>query len=413
MIEPITEEKLRQYGFSDLDIERLKTWDNHECKMTNGTDFFYASNITGLIYTGEDGYDKFRNIGIDRFKTFDDMFQRAVEIKSIDLYTDPNLSASYKLALYQTDRSIYNSDFNAWLQKFKNWEYGNEPQYREFLTKEVWIEFLAYRQNQKEERLKRHETEKASWQVKNITEIDSREARIEKALAPMMRLQKQLESGSFQDYEVDRRKCLEGWQYVEPAAQSPENRYDLDKEAYIKHYFDPAHIHDTKFDEAILIERLIKNLQAAKHPVFIEYRMFLESKLNAGKSMEQDQQTEDIRPRREVIRKRLSKYGFCEYLRDQKRLKAAKITEIENALCTKKPPYCIALLKGLGYLDYFTKEYCNGKAANRDKLLAKVFDTTERRVKGNINVLNTNSAESRENFTSHLHTEEIDKLLKG
>jgi len=267
MIEPITEEKLREYGFDDLMIERLKTWEDYECKMTNGTDFFYASNITGLIYTGEDGYDKFRNIGIGRFKTFDDMFQRAVEMKSIDLYTDPNLSASYKLALYQTDRSIYNSDFNAWLQKFKNWEYGNEPQYREFLTKEVWIEFLAYRQNQKEERLKRHETEKASWQITD-KQPEAKENIKHKAVVEM---EKQLKRIQPHPAILRQINLLQTFSPAEPE----------EKKSFLS--LDIAKINKQKSDEDRLIDRLIERL----------HQGIIETKPVAVVNIEQTQQTEN------------------------------------------------------------------------------------------------------------------------
>jgi hypothetical protein len=118
----------------------------------------------------------------------------------------------------------------------------------------------------------------------------------EKIMQPLVKLEKMLKSGSYQDWEHDKKKCLEGWQYLEPAAIRFEDRYDLDKEAYIKQYFDPAHYHEIKFNESLLLERLIKNLQRAKHPVFIEYRMFLEKQLEALKNSELSKQPEIKNP---------------------------------------------------------------------------------------------------------------------
>jgi hypothetical protein len=87
MLEPITLEKLKEYGFDDLMIERLSTWSDYECKLSTGKGYFVASNIDGFIYSGELGYDKFHNVGIDRFKTFEEMFDRAYQMKSIVLDT--------------------------------------------------------------------------------------------------------------------------------------------------------------------------------------------------------------------------------------------------------------------------------------------------------------------------------------
>jgi hypothetical protein len=117
-------------------------------------------------------------------------------------------------------------------------------------------------------------------------------------------------------------------------------------------------------------------------------------------------------PRREIIRERLAKYNFNQFLKSQN-LANDRIAMYEDLLCTKELPYCMALLSGLGYLDYFKSEYCSGKAVQRDKLLAEVFETIPRRIKGNINVLNPNSSENQTNYTSYQYKESIDKLIKG
>lgn len=93
------------------------------------------------------------------------------------------------------------------------------------------------------------------------------------------KLMKTLGTDSYRYFEKDAFKCLEDWQYYEPISIAFEDRYDLDKEAYLKTFFDPEHLHDVPFDEKILIERLIKNLKPAKHPVFIDYKKYLENLL--------------------------------------------------------------------------------------------------------------------------------------
>lgn len=539
MLEPLNIDKLRAYGFTESMIERLSDRQNdYECKVAKNQGFFYASNISGFIYSGELGYDKFHNIGIDRFKTFDDMFQRAVEMGSINLHIDPSIPASNKSVVYGNARSYYNIDFNDWLQRFKDWEYGNEGKYKELLTKDIWLEFMTFKAKEDTARSLKREADKAGWKLPQPYQ------NIQKALAPMIKLENILKSDSYKYFDEDRRNCSEDWQYVEPASMELEDRYDVDKEAYLKTFFDPVHDHEAKFDERLLIERLITNLQKAKHVYFIQYRKLLEDKLKTFDSVESpftsllsdfsmqriiypndlekadsdaailkemfktdvnngskekiynyllglpdllkdwmkqakeenperckrgliiirheallwyqldhiehspsniklyqlknelkwyidetrrvyDSLTTETKeqskpkemniekPRREGIKERLEKYGFRSFLTDQKKLSSEKITEIEEALLKEELPYCIALLHGLDYLDYFKREYCAGKAGERDKLLAQVFDTIPRRIKGNINVLNPHSTESKTNYTSHQHKESIDKLIKG
>jgi hypothetical protein len=90
---------------------------------------------------------------------------------------------------------------------------------------------------------------------------------------------RQFNSDSFKSYEEDQKNCLEGWQHYERANRTDKFRYKSDKEAYKNAFFGKDHDHSAKFDENLLITRLIKNLQKATHPVFIQYRAFLEKKL--------------------------------------------------------------------------------------------------------------------------------------
>jgi hypothetical protein len=75
-------------------------------------------------------------------------------------------------------------------------------------------------------------------------------------------------------------------------------------------------------------------------------------------------------------------------------------------------PYTIALLSELKYLKYFFDEFTTTKAEGYKKL-SKVFESQERRIKGNINVLNENSKEDAAQYTSHTFLKSISKSLKG
>ncbi|MBS1684466.1 MAG: hypothetical protein JSS76_06920 [Bacteroidetes bacterium] len=272
MMELLSIEKLKEYGFTDLMIERLADAQNeYDCKVANDKGFFYASNKSGFIYSGEMGYDKFYGIGIDRFKTFESMFEKAVAMQSVDLQIDPKLPEGNKAAIYHANRNLYNFEFNSWIQRFKGWEYGDAEKYISLLTKEVWLEFMAYKAHKEEAENRRYEADKASWK------LNSAELRMQEIMKPMARLGKVFGSDSYKIWEQDSRECLERWQYLEPADMELADRYSLDKEAYIKTFFDSPHDHDAKYSEKALLKRLINNLQTAKHPRFIEYREYLES----------------------------------------------------------------------------------------------------------------------------------------
>lgn len=272
MLEPITEEKLKEYGFDVLMIERLKTWEDYECKVTNGTDFICASNITGIIYTGEHGYDKFHNIGIDRFKTFDSMFDTAYAMETVTIEHKPGLSNSHKAAIYKLERKIYECQFQEWLHKFKGLKRLTDErhyeqydkQYIEFLTKEVWLEFLIYKKNQIEERLKRDDAEKKSWQItskepeaikaiKNSAAYKLTNSPIYKAFGPGTAFN--IAQRKFELMQLPLARQMEQMERLAPEETKP----------YVS--MEKARIEKRASDENNLIDRLIERLEPIIHPV--------------------------------------------------------------------------------------------------------------------------------------------------
>ncbi|MCZ2130799.1 MAG: hypothetical protein LC109_11105 [Bacteroidia bacterium] len=85
------------------------------------------------------------------------------------------------------------------------------------------------------------------------------------------------------------------WQYYEPMGMDFSDRFELDKEAYIKTYHENG-VHDYKapFNETILIKKLIKNLEKAEHPYIQEYVEFLSKKLNTQNATQTDEQQNSI-----------------------------------------------------------------------------------------------------------------------
>ncbi len=58
MIEELTIEKLREYGFTETFIEHLQSQDKYECFCHNNNGIFWASNVEHKIYSGKEASRK-------------------------------------------------------------------------------------------------------------------------------------------------------------------------------------------------------------------------------------------------------------------------------------------------------------------------------------------------------------------
>lgn len=56
MIEDLTNEKLKEYGWKDETIERFKTWEQYNAFIVTGIECYYATNIENKIYSGLDAW---------------------------------------------------------------------------------------------------------------------------------------------------------------------------------------------------------------------------------------------------------------------------------------------------------------------------------------------------------------------
>lgn len=119
-------------------------------------------------------------------------------------------------------------------------------------------------------------------------------------------------------------------------------------------------------------------------------------------------QQSDIREKvakTEVLKIELKKHGFfsLELLKDFSEIKVFSLIEQINS---NELPYQIAMIDFLGFTDYLEKMHCSTK--NRlYKLVAKLFNASERSAKGNMLVLNPKSDEKRDRYTAHLHKEQV------
>lgn len=173
MIEKLTTQKLKKYGFDSESINRLTTWKKYECYLVNNRGYFVASNIEGKIYSGKEGKEKqFEKSLIphpsaqpkEKFDTFEDLFRYAVLTESV-VIPESKWGKDFS---YGSQERIHNLQFNVWLQNCKGWEYGNEPQYKEHLTRQTWVEYLEYCENEKNIVENRIENIKNQWRPNKI-----------------------------------------------------------------------------------------------------------------------------------------------------------------------------------------------------------------------------------------------------
>ncbi len=126
--------------------------------------------------------------------------------------------------------------------------------------------------------------------------------------------------------------------------------------------------------------------------------------------------TKDNIPRKleqtELVINGLNEYNFFNFLKDHSFKEESIYTIIKKHSGKELMPYTIALLKELGYLDYFFKEFTKTRSDGFKKL-GKVFNINARRVKGNVNILNPKSMEDPFQYTSHKHIEKIKSQLKN
>ena len=108
-------------------------------------------------------------------------------------------------------------------------------------------------------------------------------------------------------------------------------------------------------------------------------------------------------------RDELYRYQFEDFCKENN----LNAISIFNLLKGKQLPYCIALFETIGYLAFLKSQFANHKSSELYKILKNILGAAERRIKGNILVLNEKSIENREKYTAHLHLDSAKKHLKG
>lgn len=107
----------------------------------------------------------------------------------------------------------------------------------------------------------------------------------------------------------------------------------------------------------------------------------------------------------ELLKKNLGEYGFF-VLAKVKELPSPSQQNLLESIATSDLPYIIAMFDFLGFLKHLEDEHFKTKN-ELHKQVAKLIGSTDRAVKGNVNVLNEISQENRKKYTAHLHKETV------
>ena len=141
--------------------------------------------------------------------------------------------------------------------------------------------------------------------------------------------------------------------------------------------------------------------------ILLEWISFLELKINVSISINPTPtKIED-----QIIKETLIKLGLFE-LKKTSTFSDTQKERLISLIYTQELPYIIALFDYVEFIKHLQKTHFTSKEKMFSEL-AKILNTTNRMVKGNINVLNAGSKEDRNRYTSHNHTEIIkEDLLK-
>ena len=152
-------------AFCKVDFEQRKSFMRMGIALT--TSINHGVNLTDILAAMEMPEPKTK-----RYSTFEDLFSDAASNNAIGEVANRQI--------YLIEQSRYNYEFNVWLQEFKGWEYGNDKQYLEYLTKKTFLEFLTYLKVRDQKRKLDMENEKTSWGIElpkgsnDLTPIDKK-----------------------------------------------------------------------------------------------------------------------------------------------------------------------------------------------------------------------------------------------
>ena len=107
----------------------------------------------------------------------------------------------------------------------------------------------------------------------------------------------------------------------------------------------------------------------------------------------------------ELLKIKLTEFGFFK-LPKIKNLKLDNQILLIEKMVLKGIPYTIAMFEYLDFFQYLDREHFS-KIADRNLEIADWFNTDERSIRGNKNVLDKGTTENKKRYTSHIHKEKV------
>ena len=114
---------------------------------------------------------------------------------------------------------------------------------------------------------------------KKLGEQEASKEKINRAFKTDERLNAIADSGSYKTY-MKEYKNYHGWQNAEPMDTEPDVRYEFDKENYLKEFHGKHLAPIEDYREIDLLGILIDSVKTALHPSHVEYRVFLQAKID-------------------------------------------------------------------------------------------------------------------------------------
>ncbi len=114
-----------------------------------------------------------------------------------------------------------------------------------------------------------------------------------------------------------------------------------------------------------------------------------------------------IETRLDTLTEQLRQHGFFK-IPKMKVLTSVNQQKLVELLLCNNLPYCIAMLDFLGYVNFLDKNYFK-IIKSRNIELANWFESNERAVRGNVNILADYSDENSSRYTANKHKEKVEK----
>ena len=207
--------------------------------------------------------------------------------------------------------------------------------------------------------------------------------------------------------------------YLEKVLQLIKNEYESNLNTSIE-YLENIIYQSDDYNNLVEVSRRIGRniINNKKHPDFGILKRHIAEQLEYIERINKTVKAlppQPIKTKADILKERLSQYGFFELEKVKTLSEQSKVSIIEK-IAESGLPYAIAMFDYLQFIPYLEKKHFDSKyKLNRE--VSKWFDSDKegRAVKGNISSLLKNTTENKDRYTAYKHKENVIKdyeLLK-